>query len=203
MNSTNNTFILNVAFSISSSSCLLILTLNSLILLERLLALIYFKSLHISGAFLTLRVFELTLLILGFHYSFNQCYKLRFSFWFFCYPLLCCYILYWHSISPCFSFSDSFGILLFCWSVFVFYYLRIASYSWESYPVICSQTLRQLNFFTINLFCFKIRPMQEDLMPANTFFKSSSYRTKWVNIADIVAKQETILCFDSLYHGCL
>lgn len=85
--------------------------------------------------------------------------------------LLCCYIFHCHSVLPCSSYSDSFGILLFCWSLCVFYYLRIVPYSWEYYSLICSQTLRQMKFFTMNFCCLKIGLMQEDLMPANTSFK--------------------------------
>ena len=42
--------------------------------------------------------------------------------------------------------------------------------------------------------------MQEYFMPTNALFKCS-YCTKWGNIADIVAHQESIWCFDSLCHG--
>lgn len=88
MNTEPSTFILNIAFSISVLGCLLNLTLNSLIVLERLLVVRHFQSFPISGAFLTLSVFELTLLILGLHCSFRQRYKLPISFWFVCYRLL-------------------------------------------------------------------------------------------------------------------
>lgn len=116
--------------------------------------------------------------------------------------ILCCYVLHCRSVSPCSSFSDSFGILLFCWSLCVFYYLRIVPYSWESYALICFQTSRQLKLFTMNFSCLKIRLMQEDIMPANTFFKWL-YHTKWGDRADVMANQESVWCFDSLYRECL
>lgn len=138
-------------------------------------------SLPISGAFLTLSVFELTLLILGLHCSFSWCYKLPFSFWFVHYPLLL------HS--PLSLFLNLWPpwdiiILLITLCFHTYSYFRIVPYSWDSYPLICSQTLRQLNSLQWR--------MQEDLMPANMFFKRS-YCAKWGDISDIVANQESVL----------